>query len=102
MTGGLRPPLDLTMEPGFELIPRIGTFFLLLGCGLMILFIGSEFSREANFNFFFLSLVALFIGYQLRRRAQPRESARFSAIRRAREQSRLRREQKRGKPGPQK
>jgi hypothetical protein len=60
----------------------------------MILFVGSEFSREANFNYFFLSLLTLFIGHQFRRRAARHESGRFGAIRRAREQSRLKREEK--------
>jgi hypothetical protein len=76
-----------------EIIPRIGTFFSLVGWGLMILFIGSELSHEANFNYFFLSLLTLFIGHLFRRRATHHESGRFGVIRRAREQSRLRREQ---------
>jgi hypothetical protein len=58
----------------------------------MILFVGSEFSQEPNFNYFFVGLVALFVGIQLRRRAKPRGSSRFGAIRRMREQNRLRRE----------
>jgi hypothetical protein len=77
-----------------DIIPRIGTFFSLIGWGLMLLFVGSEFSREANFNYFFLSLLALFLGHRLRRRAAPQQSGRFGMIRRAREQSRLRREEK--------
>ncbi len=77
-----------------DLIPRIGTFFGLLGWGLLILFVGSEFSREANFNYFFMGLLALFIGHQFRRRAPRQDSGRFGAIRRAREQSRLKRDER--------
>ena len=86
------------MEPNHDLIPRIGTFLILVGCGLMILFVGSAFSQEANYNYFFLSLAVLFVAYLFRRRAQPRESSRFSAIRRAREKKHQRREQSQAKP----
>ena len=85
-----------------DIIPRIGTFFLIIGWGLMILFVGSEFSREANFNYFFLSLLLLFLGSRFRRRAERHESSRFSAVRRAREQSRVRREAQHAKPGEKK
>jgi hypothetical protein len=77
-----------------DIIPRIGTFFYIVGWGLMILFIASEFSREANFNYFFLSLLTLFLGHQFRRRAERHESGRFGSIRRARERSRLKRDEK--------
>lgn len=71
-----------------DLIPRIGTFFILIGCGLLFLFVGSEIGKEPNFNFFFLSLAALFFGYLFRRKAAPPPaSGRFSAINKARENS---------------
>ncbi len=76
-----------------DLIPRIGTFFILVGLGLMALFVGSEFGKEPNFNFFFLSLAALFFGYLFRRKvAPPPASGRFAALRKAQEKSRQARE----------
>jgi hypothetical protein len=86
------------MESNHDIIPRIGTFLILVGCGLMVLFVGSELSQEANFNYFFLSGAILFVGYLFRRRAQPRESGRFDVIRRTRERGQQRREQKQSKP----
>jgi hypothetical protein len=64
-------------------LPRIGNFFVLVGGGLMIIFLGSEFGREPDFNYFFLGLGALCLGFLFRRRhAPPPESARFSTLRR--------------------
>jgi hypothetical protein len=77
-----------------DIIPRVGTFFLIIGWGLMILFAGSEFSHEANFNYFFSSLLLLFFGSVFRRRAERHESSRFGSLRRARERSRQQREEK--------
>ena len=85
------------MEHKFELAPRIGTFFIIIGFGLFVLFLGSEFSHQANFNYFFLGLVFTGIGLLFRRRATRYESGRFASVQRARERSRKRREERRTK-----
>jgi hypothetical protein len=74
--------------------PRIGTYFNLIGSLLLILFLGSGFSGKPAFSFFFLSLVAFFIGYLFRRRAPRASNERFSAVRKAIERSRQRRDEK--------
>jgi hypothetical protein len=86
------------MEPTPEHTPRIGTFFLLVGFGLLVLFLGSGFSRNPNFAYLLFSLPALFLGYLLRRRAPRQPSGRFGIIHRARERSRQRREEKKNQP----
>ena len=85
------------MEPKFELAPRIGTFFIIIGFGLFVLFLGSAFSKESNFNYFFLGLAVVFVGILFRRRGTRHESGRFASVQRARERSRKRREEHRMK-----
>ncbi|MCX6039193.1 MAG: hypothetical protein NTW99_15180 [Chloroflexi bacterium] len=50
-------------------LSRIGTFFILVGCGLLILFIGSVFARELSILYLLLTAAALFLGYVFRRAA---------------------------------
>lgn len=67
-----------------ELIYRVGTFFLLVGLGLVILFILSETVRETAFNYFCWGAILLTIGFlfraQYKRSAPP--SGRFGILRR--------------------
>lgn len=67
-----------------EIIARIGTFFLLVGIGLIAFFIMSEAARQATFEYFCSGLILLILGFifrgQLRRRTSP--SGRFSLVRR--------------------
>jgi hypothetical protein len=72
----------------------MGTFFILIGCGLLVLFAGSIFAREFNILYLLFAIAALFLGSGLRRTAPRPEPTRFSGIRKARERSRQRREDK--------
>lgn len=67
-----------------EFIHRIGTFFLLVGVGLLIFFMLSEAADEPQFNFFCWSTILLIFGFMFR--AQFRKpkvsSGRFSIIKR--------------------
>ena len=74
--------------------PRIGTFFLLLGFFLLVLFLGSGFSRQPEFILLLLSLISLVLGFLFRRRAPKKSSERFSAVRKAHASIRQRREEK--------
>jgi hypothetical protein len=77
-----------------HLLPRLGTFFILVGCGLLVLFIGSIFAGEFSIIYLFLSAIALFLGFIFHRLAPRPESTRFSTIRKIRQRSRQRREEK--------
>jgi hypothetical protein len=74
--------------------PRIGTFFVLIGLGLLTLFVITVMGNEINVVYLLLSIPALFLGYIFRQRKPPSESARFGMIRRATERSRQRRQER--------
>jgi hypothetical protein len=67
-----------------ELIYRVGTFFLLVGLGLVLLFILSETVRQTAFNYLCGGAILLTIGFLFR--AQYKKSAppsgRFSIFQR--------------------
>ncbi len=72
-----------------ELIYRVGTFFLMVGIGLFVLFILSEASQQTTFSYFCWSTVLLTIGFAFRakyKRSLP-PSGRFSLLRRLRPKS---------------
>jgi hypothetical protein len=83
-----------TMENNPKHGPRIGTFFLLIGFFLLLLFLGSGFSRQPSFIFLFLSLITLLIGFQFRKKAPRASSGRFDMIRKAIEGRRQRKDEK--------
>jgi len=67
-----------------EFIYRVGTFFLLVGVGLLIFFMLSEAAEEPLFNYFCWSMVLLTIGFMFRaqyKRATV-SSGRFSILKR--------------------
>ena len=77
--------------------PRIGTFFILVGVGFIILFIASDLAENApvNFDYFFLGVFFMVVAFLFRRKApKPPSSNRFSGIRRMRERSKKRKEEK--------
>jgi hypothetical protein len=67
---------------------------MLIGCGFLIIFIGSLFAGEFGILYLFFGGISLFLGYVLRRFAPPPEPTRFSGIRKIRQHSRQRREEK--------
>ncbi len=78
---------------------RLGTFLILVGLILLVLFFGSVLSRDARTNYLLLALVAFFVGFLLQRNKEPKDSGRFTALRRASAASRQRREdQMKNKP----
>jgi membrane protein implicated in regulation of membrane protease activity len=67
-----------------NILPRIGTFLIVIGVGLLILFIGSVFSSDFQLSLFLFSGLAFFLGTLLRKRAPRRQSGRFGGINRLR------------------
>ena len=69
-----------------EFIIRIGTFFVVMGVGIFILFIASDSAGKTNFDYLFWSVMLTVVGLMLRRRKPPPPpSGRFSYVRRLRE-----------------
>jgi hypothetical protein len=71
-------------------ISRIGTFFLLLGLAVVILFIASDVGKQTVFGYFFIGILLLSIGFFLKRTSAspPKPSSRFEGIRRMQQQQR--------------
>ncbi len=70
-----------------EFIIRIGTFFILIGAGIFILFIASDAAGKTNFDYLCAAVLCVTIGILFRRRRPPRPpSGRFSYVRKLREQ----------------
>jgi hypothetical protein len=67
-----------------EILHRIGTFFLLVGIGLLVFFMLSEAAKKVAFEYFCWSMLLIVIGSifrgQFRRTVKP--SGRFSLVRR--------------------
>lgn len=68
-----------------EFITRVGTFLILIGLGVLILFVASDQAGAANFDYLFWALMAIILGFFLRRKPRPQERPeRFSILRRLR------------------
>ena len=67
-----------------ELLHRIGTFFIILGIGLLAFFLLSEAARQVAFEYFCWSVLLLVLGFmfrgQFKRSVTP--SGRFSLVKR--------------------
>jgi hypothetical protein len=65
-----------------EFIIRVGTFFILIGVGIFILFVASDYANQTNFDYLFWAVLSVTIGILLRRRKPaPPPSERFSYLR---------------------
>ena len=82
-----------------EFIVRIGTFFLLIGTFLFIMFLASDFAHQTNYDYFFLALMAIVSGWMMRKKkAPPPSSGRFGYFKRIQENANKRKEEKNKKP----
>ena len=69
-----------------EFIIRIGTFFVLIGVGIFILFIASDSAGKTNFDYLCAAVLCVTVGIMLQRRRPPRPpSGRFGYVRKLRE-----------------
>ena len=66
-----------------EVVHRIGTFFVIVGIGLLVVFLMSEAARQVAFEYFCWSVLLLVVGFvfrgQFKRKVEP--SGRFSLVR---------------------
>ena len=82
-----------------DFIARVGTFFLVIGFGLFVLFLASDMANQPEFDYLCLAMLSVAMGWMMSRRRGPAPSAdRFSLIRRTREEMRKRRQE----PGAEK
>jgi len=77
-----------------NILPRLGTFFILIGCGFLILFTGSILAREFSLLYLLLAAIALFLGFVFHRAAPRPNPTRFSGVRNLHQRARQRREEK--------
>lgn len=67
-----------------EVLHRIGTFFLLVGIGLLVFFMLSEAAQQVTFSYFCWSLILMILGLvfrgQFKKNVSP--SGRFSLVKR--------------------
>ena len=69
-----------------EFIIRIGTFFTLIGIGIFILFVASDYAGKANFDYLCAAVLCVTVGIMFRRRKPPNPpSGRFGYVRKLRE-----------------
>jgi len=81
-----------------DFIARVGTFFYIVGVGLFILFVASDWAEMPQFDYLCLAMLAIGLGWMMQRRKPPPASAgRFSFVRKTRDGIRKRREE-RNKP----
>ena len=77
------------MDSEDPLIYRVGVFFYVIGGGAFLLFVVSDLAKKAEFDFLFMSLLMLGIGWMFRRgKAPPPSAGRFAWWRKTREEAR--------------
>jgi uncharacterized membrane protein YccC len=76
-----------------SMVVRIGTFFIIVGLALLVMFVGSIMSKEIHGIYLLLSFTAFVVGFLFRRNRPVSDSGRFGTIRRLSERSRHHREE---------
>ena len=72
------------MENDDPIEVRMGTFFVVMGMGIFLLFVVSDVADKVQFDYFFLAMILLGIGYYFRRKkARPQAANRFSWLKSA-------------------
>jgi hypothetical protein len=67
------------MESDEPLIYRVGVFFYVIGGGAFLLFVASDLAKQADFDYLFMSLLLIGIGWMFRRgKAPPPSAGRFA------------------------
>jgi hypothetical protein len=83
------------MDSEDPLIVRVGMFFYVIGGAAFVLFVASDMAKKADFDYLFISILLMFIGWLLRRKKAPPPSAgRFAWVKKQREESKKKKEEK--------
>ena len=77
------------------IIVRVGTFFFVMGGGVFVLFVASDLANQADFDYLFLSVLLMGIGWIFRRgKAPPPSAGRFAWWRNRREEAQKKKQAK--------
>jgi hypothetical protein len=83
------------MENDEPLIYRVGIFFYVMGGGAFVLFAVSDFAKQADFDYFFTSLLLIAVGWMFRRgKPAPPSANRFAWWRKNREEAKKKKQAK--------
>ena len=83
------------MESDETLIYRVGTFFYVMGGGIFLIFVATDFAEQADFDYFFLSLLMVGVGWMFRRgKPAPPSAGRFSWLKKNREEAKKRKKER--------
>ena len=79
-------------------LSRVGSFFILVGLALLLMFVASVMSSEIHALYLLTSLVSFFVAFWLRRDKPESNSGRFRVIHQARERRHQHRQNGSNKP----
>jgi hypothetical protein len=83
------------MDSEDPMIYRVGIFFYVIGGGAFILFVTSDLAEQADFDFLFVALLMIGIGWMFRRSKKPPPSAgRFAWWNKQREEAKKKKQGK--------
>ena len=83
------------MDNDDPVIVRVGTFFFVMGGGVFVLFVVSDLAERADFDYLFLSVLLMGIGWIFRRgKAPPPSAGRFAWWRNRREEAKKKKQAK--------
>ena len=83
------------MDNEEPIIIRVGMFFYVIGGGAFVLFVASDFAKKADFDYLFIALLMISIGWAFRRgKAPPPSAGRFAWLKKNREEAKKKREEK--------
>ncbi len=83
------------MDEDDPIIVRVGTFFFVIGGGVFILFVISDFANQVDFDYLFLSVLLIGVGWIFRRgKAPPPSAGRFSWWKKRREEAKKKKQAK--------
>ena len=77
------------------IIVRVGTFFFVMGGGVFVLFVASDLANQADFDYLFMAVLLMGIGWIFRRgKAPPPSAGRFAWWRNRREEAQKKKQAK--------
>jgi hypothetical protein len=83
------------MDSEDPLVYRVGIFFYVIGGGAFILFVTSDIAKQADFDFLFMALLMIGIGWMFRRgKAPPPSAGRFAWLKKQREEAKKKKQSK--------